>query len=117
MHISEARLGSPSEGLCPTGNFFQEEETCNYLNERRWEEYSLECHLTGFPELGAISGHPKHTGQHRGFNILGNSGYRGWGNRPPKRNFLKSTWNIEMASPALGPLFGREGLLSDGVKE
>lgn len=34
-----------------------EEETCNYLNERKWEEYSLECHLTGFPELGVISRH------------------------------------------------------------
>ena len=33
----------------------QEEETCNYLHERRWEEYFLECHLTGFPELGVIS--------------------------------------------------------------
>lgn len=52
-----------------------EEHTCNYLKERRWEESSLECHLTGFPELGAISEHPKQVGQHREscFSLLGKS--------------------------------------------
>lgn len=45
------------QGCCPVGELLSgplEEETCNYLNERRWEECPLECHLTGFPELRVI---------------------------------------------------------------
>lgn len=67
-----------------------EEETCNYLNEKRWEEYSLECCLTGFSELGVISGYSKHVGQHRAdFSLSGKSGHRRWGNRLPTRNLKK----------------------------
>lgn len=66
--ITKARLRSPSEGLSHEGKLLlgpREKEGCNYLNERSWEEYSLECHPTGSPEVGVISGHPKHGGQQR----------------------------------------------------
>lgn len=67
VHITKLDLDC-LQGTVPHGELLsgpQEEETYNYLNERRWEEYSLECHLTGFSEIGVISGHPKHVGQHR----------------------------------------------------
>ena len=81
-------------GFYPTGNFFQDlgrKRLVIILNERRWEEYSLECCLTGFPELGVISGHYKHFGQHRAdFSLSGKSGHRRWGNRHPTRNLKKN---------------------------
>ena len=53
----------------------------------------MECSLTGFPELGVISGHPKHFGQHRAdFSLSGKSGHRRWGNRLPTRNFFKKQY-------------------------
>jgi hypothetical protein len=56
-------LNHPPKDFAPQASSFRtsEEEMCNYLNEKKaGEEFSLECHLTGFPGVRSNLRHLKY---------------------------------------------------------